>query len=243
MEEVVLSNQEDTGQLLVVVGHHYVLWWTLAEVEQGMDILNASESLLPQLKLDCDIQLLETSLEMALKGIWVIKVDSVHLSGVLCCSLNMISEELAQSAELGLSCVLLAELESLHSGALVHNLQSRIVPEDIQNRPVGLPEELEPWCNDSSICAISRLFAGNGGEEDGFGRFAGFKIIYTGRRVGRLERRLYFVGLSLCSLHFFLCQLDKLLQNQLFPLYQHCDPAPNLMEPFSPRLCQHLCSD
>jgi hypothetical protein len=84
----------------------------------------------------------------------------MHLSRILGSSLNMVSEQLAQSAELGLSRVLLAELESLHSSALVHDLQSRIVPEDVENGSVCLPQELQPWCDDSTICTVSGLFAG-----------------------------------------------------------------------------------
>ena len=44
-----------------------------------MDILYTSEGLLPELELDCYIQLLETGLKMALKGVRVVQVDSVHL--------------------------------------------------------------------------------------------------------------------------------------------------------------------
>jgi hypothetical protein len=59
---------------------------------------------------------------MALQGIWVVQVDSMHLRRVLGGSLDMVTEQLAKSAELSLSGVLLAEFESLHGGALVHDL-------------------------------------------------------------------------------------------------------------------------
>jgi len=84
----------------------------------------------------------------------------MHLSRVLCSSLNMVSEQFAQSTELGLSGVFLAELECLHGSALVHDFQSGIVSEDVENSSVCLPQKFQPWCNDGAICAISRLFAG-----------------------------------------------------------------------------------
>jgi hypothetical protein len=59
MEEVVVRNQEDAGQVLVVVGHHYVLGGPLAEIEKRVDILDGAESFLPQLKLNGNIKLLE----------------------------------------------------------------------------------------------------------------------------------------------------------------------------------------
>ncbi|KAL2129088.1 hypothetical protein VTI74DRAFT_8266 [Chaetomium olivicolor] len=55
VEEVVLADQEDAGELLVVVRHHDVLGRPLAEAQQGVDILNAAESLLPQLQFDSHI--------------------------------------------------------------------------------------------------------------------------------------------------------------------------------------------
>ena len=79
MEEVVLADKKDASELLVVVGHHDVLWWTLAEVEKSMDILNTAERLLPELELNSNVKLLKSCLQMALKSVWVVQVDSVHL--------------------------------------------------------------------------------------------------------------------------------------------------------------------
>ena len=92
VEQIVFTDQEDTGQFLVVVGHHYVLRRTLAEVEQCVDILNTSESLLPKLKFNSDIQLLKTCLKMTLQSIGIVKVDGMHLSRVLRSSLDVIAK-------------------------------------------------------------------------------------------------------------------------------------------------------
>lgn len=54
---------------------------------------------------------------------------------------------------------------------LVHNLQAGIVLEDIEHRAVSLPQEFEPWRDDSPIRSVSGLFAGHGREEDRLGGF------------------------------------------------------------------------
>ena len=78
----------------------------------------------------------------------------------------MVSEKLAKSAELGLSGVLLAELECLHRSALVHDLQPRIVSEDIEDSSVCLPQELEPRSYDSAVCPVPGLFSRHSREQD-----------------------------------------------------------------------------
>lgn len=98
---------------------------------------------------------------MSLQGVWVVEIDGMHLCRVFCGSLDMVSEQLAKAAEFSLSCIFLAELESLHSSALVHNLQSGVIPKDIEDGSVCLPEEFEPWCNNCSIRAVSGLLTGD----------------------------------------------------------------------------------
>ena len=66
VEEVVLADQEDAGELLEVVGHHDVLGRALAQGEQGVDVLNTAEGLLPQLEFHGHVQLLEAGVEVAL---------------------------------------------------------------------------------------------------------------------------------------------------------------------------------
>lgn len=131
-----------------------------------MDILNTSEGLLPQFEFDSNVQLLKTGLEMALQSIRLVEIESVELGGVFGGSLNMVSKEFTEPAEFGLSAVLVAELKGLHGSRLVHDFESCIVPENIEDRAICLPQELEPWRNDSTICAVSRLFAGYSRQED-----------------------------------------------------------------------------
>ena len=57
VEQVVLADQEDASKLLEVVGHHDVLGGALAQVEQGVNVLDAAEGFLPELELNSDVQL------------------------------------------------------------------------------------------------------------------------------------------------------------------------------------------
>ena len=215
VEEVVLSDQKDTGKLLVVVGHHDVLWWALAQGEKGVDILNRAESLLPELELHSNVQLLETGLQVALQGIWVVQVDGVHHGAVLGGSLNVVAEKLAESAELGLASVLLAESECLHGSALVHDLEARIVAEDVENGAVGLPKELQPWGDNRTVGAVLGDLAGDGRKEDRLWGLGSLKIVDASGGLGRLETGLDLIGLCLCVLDLVLGQLDELLEDKL----------------------------
>src|SRR5690606_38415449 len=73
VEEVVVGDKENTGELLVVVGHHDVLGLLLGEVEEGVDILNGAEGLLPELKLNGNIELLEAGVQMTLESVGVVQ--------------------------------------------------------------------------------------------------------------------------------------------------------------------------
>jgi hypothetical protein len=58
---------EDPGQLFIIVGHHSRLGGLLGgwDDEEAVDVLNGSESLLPQLELDGGLELSESSVQMA----------------------------------------------------------------------------------------------------------------------------------------------------------------------------------
>lgn len=207
VEEIVLGNEEDTGEFLVVVGHHNWLWWTLAEVKKSVDILNRSESFLPQLELDGNVQLLETGVQMSLKSFGVVEVDGVHLCRVFGGILNMVAEKFAKTAEFGLSGVLLAEFESLKSGRLVHDLETGIVSENVENGTVGLPQELQPWGDDGAVGTVLCLFTGDGRQKN---RFWGFRCLQI---LNAIQVDLLSLCLGLGNLSFG--QLNELLQDQL----------------------------
>ena len=215
MEEVVLANKENASELLVVVGHHNVLGGALAEVQQSVDILNAAESLLPQLQLNGDVQLLEAGVKVTLQSVGVAQVDGVHLRRVLGGILHMVAQELTQAAELGLTGVLLAELEGLQGSRLVHYLETGIVLQDLEDGAVGLPQELEPRGDDGAVGTVARLFTGDGCKEDGLGGLDGLQILNVGGRSGGLESRLDLVGLGLCLGDLLLGEFDELLKNNL----------------------------
>lgn len=215
MEEVVLADEEDTGKLLEVVGHHDVLGGTLAQAEQGVGVLDTLEGLLPQLKLDGDVELLEAGVQVSLQGVGVAQVDGVHLGLVLGGILEMVAEQLAQSSELGLSGVAKTELEGLVGGGLIHDLESGIVLEDVEDGTVRLPEELQPGGDDGSVGPVTGLLAGNGREQDGFGSLGSLEVVDVGQVVGGLGGRRNLVSLGLGLGDLLLGELDEAAENEL----------------------------
>jgi hypothetical protein len=218
VEQVVASHKENSSQFLVVVCHHDILRRSLAEVKKSVDILNTAESLLPELEFNSDVKLLETSLEMSLQSIGVAQVNSVHLRRVLGRGLNMIAEQLAKAAELSLAGIFEAEVECLGSGALVKNLETSVVSEDIEDSSVGLPEELEPRGDDGSVSAVSGLLARDGSEKDRLWGLGCLEIVDVGGAGSSINALLNFVGLLLGGSDLLNGELDELLQDQLYML-------------------------
>ena len=181
-----------------------------------MDILDTAESLLPELQLDGNVELLEAGVKVTLQGVGVTQVDGVHLSRVLGGILDVVPEELTKTTELGLTGVLETELEGLQGGGLVHNLETGIVLQNLENRTVGFPQELEPRSHDSAVSAVAGLLTGNGGEQDSLGGFDGFEIFNVRRGSGGLEGRLNLVGLGLSLGDLLFGEFDELLQDGLY---------------------------
>jgi len=172
-----------------------------------VDVLDRAESLLPELKLGGAVELLEASVEVALERLGLVEVDGVGLVGVLGNVLEVVAEEVAEAAELGLAGVFETELESLVGGSLVESLEASVVAQDIENGTVGLPQELEPRGDNGTISAVLVLLSGNGAEEDGLRGLGGLEIIET------VEGDLVSLGLSLLDL--LLRQLDELSDHEL----------------------------
>jgi len=129
----------------------------------------------------------------------------------------MISEKFAKPSELGLSRISQAEIKGLMCGGLVHDLESRIVLQDFKNGAVGLPQELEPWCDNCSIGAILGLFAGNSGKQECFGSLQGLQVFDVCGRLdgGGIKRGLDLLGFLLRFSDFFLGEFNKPLENEL----------------------------
>ena len=148
---------EHSGELLVVVCHHGRLLGLLARRvgEQSLDVLDGSERLLPELELDGRVELLEPGLEVSGEHVRVGEVDGVGLVGVLVDGGEVLSDDLAQSSELGLSGVLDAELERLVDDRLVDDLESGRVSEDLETDSEALPEEPEGGEHNLSVRSVS----------------------------------------------------------------------------------------
>jgi hypothetical protein len=106
---------EHPRQLFVVVGHHRRLLSLLTRrvSEQALDVLDRAEGLLPELEIDGGVELVEPRLEVSGEDVGVGEVDGVGLVGVLVDGGKVLSDDLAQPAELSLSLVRDAELEGL----------------------------------------------------------------------------------------------------------------------------------
>lgn len=180
-----------------------------------MGVLNGLEGLLPQLKLDSNVELLEAGVQMALKSIGVAEVDGVHLGRVLGGILEMVTEQLAQSAEFGLAGVTETELEGLEGDGLVHDLESGVVLEDVQNGAVSLPQELEPGSDNGAVGSVACLLAGDGRQKDGLRGLTGLEIANIGK-VSRClcgGRDLISLGLGFGNLGFG--EFDEALEDKL----------------------------
>lgn len=60
-----------------------------------MNVLNTAESLLPEFELYSHVQLLETSVQMALKSVSVAQIDGVRLLLIFGSILQVVAEKLA----------------------------------------------------------------------------------------------------------------------------------------------------
>ena len=113
MEQRIPTRQENTRELLVVVGHHRGTGRLLGHGEEVVDILDGAEGFLPELKFDRGVELSKASIKMMLKSFRVSKVDRMSLVGVFGDVGKVQAERFAKTAELDLTLVLQAELESL----------------------------------------------------------------------------------------------------------------------------------
>jgi hypothetical protein len=140
----------------------------------------------------------------------------VHLSGVLGGVLDVVTEQFAKTAELGLAGVLEAKLEGLQGGSLIHDLKASIVLQDLQDGTVGLPKELQPWSDNSAVGSVAGLFARNSSKQNGLGGLDRFQILNVGRWGSGLQRGLDLVGFGLGLGHLLLGEFDELLEDDLF---------------------------
>lgn len=119
----------------------------------------------------------------------------------------MIPQKFAKSSELGFTSVFQAKLKRLQGGALIHNLETGVVAEDIENGAICLPQEFQPRSDNGSVSAVPGLFSGNCRQHNRFRGLGGLKV------VNRINRDLLspFLGFSnLC-----LGEFDEPTKNQL----------------------------
>ena len=113
MIQSVSAHQEDPGQFFVIVGHHGGSKGLLRHGQKVVHVFDGAEGFLPELKFDRSVKLSEASIKMMLKGFRVSKGDRMSLVGVFGDVGKVQAERFAKTAELDLTLVLQAELESL----------------------------------------------------------------------------------------------------------------------------------
>jgi hypothetical protein len=90
MEKIVVGHEENASQVLVVVSHHDRLNGALRVVKQSMNILDGSKGLLPQFKLDSDVELAKAGIKVSLKSVGIRKIDGIGGSRVTRLSRNRV---------------------------------------------------------------------------------------------------------------------------------------------------------
>lgn len=177
MVKGVSTHQENLGELLVVVRHHGWAGCLLRHREKVVDVFDRAEGLLPEFKLDGGVQLGKSGVKVVLQDLRVGQVDGVGLMGILGDVSQVKTQSLAQPAELDFALVLQAESERLLCNLLekneiyriqqvlatylVDSFESRVVFERLEGGAVALPQELEPWGNESAIRPILVLVSAN----------------------------------------------------------------------------------
>ena len=122
-----------------------------------MHVLDAAERLLPQLELDSHRQLREARVEVALKRVRVRKVDRVRMVGRARDALQVLTQHLAQTAELGLALVLQTKVQRLVCNLLVWRRRARGVLEDVKLGRLCRREEFEPRRDQRAVLPVTLL--------------------------------------------------------------------------------------
>ena len=143
VEEVVVRDAEDLGELRVVTDHGGGAWGALHLRDERVHVLHGAVRLLPQLHLDRRAQLREASLKVHLQRLGRRRLAVLPLGVVLGLGLDVVAQDLAQAAELDAALVLDAEGEGARGRVLVELLQLGVVAQDLEHRAERLPQKLE----------------------------------------------------------------------------------------------------
>mmetsp|Transcript_48777 Transcript_48777/g.122150 ORF Transcript_48777/g.122150 Transcript_48777/m.122150 type:complete len:362 (-) Transcript_48777:260-1345(-) len=181
MEQVVLSHPEYRLQLVIVVGQQ--LGATLGRFHhEGVDVLRRGETLTPEGQLRRNLELRESCFEHGGDGLGVVQVDLVLLTrfghGLLLYVGVVVADAFAEALELLRPLVGQAELEGLLRRVVVHLLEARVGPQDVQNRLVRFPHKPEGIVHFTRLLVAVRLL--HTAEQHRLGRLLALQISHVG---------------------------------------------------------------
>ena len=223
MVQVVLRHPEHLGELGKVRRHHLGIGRPLQDDAQAVDVLDGAERLLPQFKLRRGLQLLESSLEVVLLGLGERQIGPVALVAVLHQVRQVVAQNLAQAAELGSALVGDAEGKRAVCRHGVQRLELVVVTQNLEDRAVRFPKELEPGRHSLAVRAILFALHRDRLEHQVLGRILCLEIAHreggvVGRRSRSSLRRLGLLRRELKEV------LDHLLERLNVHLLAH-DPV------------------
>ena len=200
MEQTVVTHQEDTRKLLVVIGHHRRLRGFLRKRQKVVHVLDTAEGFLPQFEFHGTIQLREARVEVTLQCISIREVNSIRVVRGSRHTLQVLAKHFTQAAEFSLPLVLQTEVQCLISNLLVRHLQACVVLQNIKRRAVCFPQELEPWRHERAIRAVTLLILRHTAEQDAFWRLTLLEVIHIQFFVRCVSTTSCLGNLGICVL-------------------------------------------
>ena len=154
VEERVARDPEDARQLRMVRRHRLRLWAERHDGEHRMHVLDGAIRLLPQLHVDGRVELREPRLEMRLHRLWCERLLLLPFWVDLRLRLDVVTQDLAQAAELDRALVFEAEAEGLQARVAVELVELCVVAQHVEDGAVRLPQKFEGRRDDLAVGAL-----------------------------------------------------------------------------------------
>mmetsp|Transcript_35421 Transcript_35421/g.82150 ORF Transcript_35421/g.82150 Transcript_35421/m.82150 type:complete len:657 (+) Transcript_35421:392-2362(+) len=167
MEEIIFRDPENIGEFFVIEGHEFGTGSASRYLHDGVNIFHRAEAFVVLIQGGGDLQLFEARVQMKFDGVCApsfpssklafaivhhhrprrhrrrLRLRILHIPSVPLQRPQMHPQHLAQPPKLRPPPMLRTEPERPHRRPVVHVLQPRIGPQNVQNRPVRLPLKLQ----------------------------------------------------------------------------------------------------